>query len=89
MLNIFSYTYWLLFFNCQIPFLPQLCVNLDTSLVSVLDQTNVGTFRIHREKPAAKVSTRDHGGNTDLPQSFQNQLGQRSGVWDTVRSQVL
>ena len=59
-------------------------MNLDASLVSVWDQTNVDAFQDTPGKAAAKVSTRDHGGNTDLPQSFQNQLRQRSGVWDTV-----
>jgi len=41
-------------------------------------------FQDSRGKPAAKVSTIDHGGDTDLPQGFQNQLRQCSGVWDTV-----
>lgn len=59
-------------------------MNLDASLVSVWDQTNVDAFQDTPGKPAAKVSTRDHGGDTDLPQGFQNQLRQCSGVWDTV-----
>ena len=66
-------------------FFPQPRVNLDASLVSVWDRTNVDAFQDTPGKPAVKVSTTDQGGNTDLPQSFQKQIGQCSGVWNTVR----
>ena len=51
-------------------------MNLDASLVSVWDQTNVDAFQDTPGKPAVKISTRDHGGNRETyPRAFRINSG--------------